>query len=438
MNAAESLTPPAETLPIEAHRPPAWLLDRCAQAAAEFAQRGYPDPRHEEWKYTKLRTLKNQSFVTASHAPMLDAADLERCTWPDLPSHRLVFVDGIYQPALSEPGDLPAGVQITSLAQAIAAGAVGLEAVLGTLVDAQYSSFAACNLAQLFDGALIQLAPDTSLQQPVHLLFIHSAQPTPQIYHPHSVIQAGQGSKAHILEHHLGLPGAQGFCNSATEIHIGANATVEHTLLQEHSEASYHIGNLFIRAQRDSRLISHNINLGGRLTRHDLNVDLCEPGAEAVLNGLFVVSGTQHTDTHTRIHHRAPHTRSEETYRGIADDQGRGVFKGRVLVARDAQKIEAHQHNANLLLSDKAEIDTKPELEIYADDVRCSHGATIGQLDPQSLYYLQSRGINRETARDMLIFAFADEVIQRLPLAPLATHIEHALQTRLPEGAGVN
>jgi Fe-S cluster assembly protein SufD len=188
-----------------------------------------------------------------------------------------------------------------------------------------------------------------------------------------------------------------------------------------------------VRQHRDSRFVSHNIQLGGRLARHDINAELAEPGAEVTLNGLFVVGGRQHMDTHTRIHHAAPHTNSLEGYRGVADGHGRGVFKGRVLVDRDAQKIDAQQSSANLLLSEHAEIDTKPELEIYADDVKCSHGATVGQLDKESLFYLRSRAIDAETARGLLVFAFADEVVERLDLAPIRERLEQRLVGRLPD-----
>jgi Fe-S cluster assembly protein SufD len=413
---------------------PSWLLDMKRAAFDRFADRGFPDPRHEEWKYTNVRPIATKAFADpAASAAELGSDQVNERLFDGLDARLMVFVNGLFRADLSAPGDPAEGVVIQSLAEAIRTTPQRVQSVLSQAASDEYSSFVALNTAFMGDGVLLELAPAAVLDRPLHLLFIATADAEPVACHPRILIHAGAGSEATVIEHYVGQAESAGFTNAVTEILAEANASIRHYLLQDQSQKAYHIGSLFARQHRDSRVLSNNINLGGRLARNDVNVTLAEEGAEAVLNGLFMTQGRQHTDNHTRIHHAAPHTRSEESYRGVADGHGRGVFKGRVLVARDAQKIEAHQNSANLLLSEHAEIDTKPELEIYADDVVCSHGATVGQLEDQSLFYLRSRGIDEETARGILVFAFADEIIERLDLAPIRAQLEQRIVGRLPD-----
>ena len=240
-------------------------------------------------------------------------------------------------------------------------------------------------------------------------------------------------TEATLIENYIGLDDANYFTNTVTEVSLADGANLQHYKVQQESLNSTHIGNLNVMQQKDSRLISHSISLGGSLVRNDIHSQLAAEGASVVLNGLYMTKGKQHIDNHTRVDHLKPNTHSEENYRGVMNDNSRAVFNGKVIVHPQAQKIEAHQHNANLLLSDNAEIDTKPELEIYADDVKCSHGATVGQLDQDMLFYLRTRAIDEETAKSLLTFAFVEEVISKITLAPLRERLEHLVVGQLPD-----
>ncbi|MFO7907818.1 MAG: Fe-S cluster assembly protein SufD, partial [Pirellulaceae bacterium] len=350
----------------------------------------------------------------------------------DLEPIQLVFEDGHLRADLSQVDPLPAGVQIRGLNNALHEDSNLLGPYLDAVAHDRFSPFPTLNTAFLTDGVLIHLAKGVTLERPLQLLLYGNADSEALWCHPRILIIAEEQAAATVIEQYVDAKGARGFTNVVTEIVAHAAAQVQHYLLQEHSDTAYHVGNVFVRQHRDSVVTSHNVNMGGRLVRHDLNIDLIEPGSEIHLNGLFLVGGRQHVDTHTRVHHAVPHTRSREEYRGIAQGHGRGVFKGRVLIQEGAQKTEAEQHSANLLLSDKAEIDAKPELEIYADDVKAAHGATVGQLDAESLYYLASRGIPRETARAMLVHAFAEQALERMALEPIREARRDRLSQRLP------
>ena len=413
---------------------PGWLAGRRQGAALRFAEAGFPDPRQEEWKYTNVRPIATKPFAAVTVDAPLAAETVAGFRFAGLDAYRMVFVDGRFRPEFSDLGGLPEGAAVRSLSEVLVSDPNLLEPLLGTLAHDRFSSFAAANTAFLSDGAVILLGQGVRLERPVHLVVLGTAGSPASWCHPRVLIHAAEGAEATVIEHYADLEGAAGFTNAVTELRAEAGARLRHYLLQDHADGAYHVGSVFIQQRRDSHVTSHNINLGGRLVRHDLNIDLTEAGAEVELNGLFLVGGRQHVDTHTRVHHSSPNTTSREQYRGIGQGHGRGVFKGRVLVERGAQKTDAQQHSANLLLSPNAEIDTKPELEIYADDVKCAHGATVGQLDETSLYYLRSRGIDEEHAREMLVFAFADEVLERMDIAPVRTDIEARLAARLPGG----
>lgn len=413
---------------------PQWLAAMRRTAFARFSASGFPDPRHEEWKYTNVRPIAAKAFAAPDEVPAaVDAGQLAALGVQGMDGHLVVLVNGRLSPGHCLLDGLPEGAYVRGLAETLAAEPERLEGLLGSVASDRNSSFAALNTAMMEDGVVIDLAPDTVIERPLHLLLVAGAGEPPVAAHPRILIRAGRGAQLTVVEHYAGLPGAKGFTNAVTEVLAESGAVIEHYRLQEEAESGYHVGALFVRQRRDSRYISHNIALGARLARTDIDVELAEPGAEVTLNGLFLPRGRQHQDTHTRVHHAAPHTRSNEGYRGIADGHGRGVFKGRVWVDRGAQKIEAHQNSANLLLSEQAEIDTKPELEIYADDVVCSHGATVGQLDAQALYYLRSRGLDPQTARGILVFAFAGEVVERMGLDALRGRVEERLLGSLPD-----
>lgn len=412
---------------------PAWLEMLRRDAMSRLQQSGFPDPRHEEWKYTRVQPLLAQPFVPAAElAGRLAMDELADLLPLPLAGPRLVLVNGFLREELSDLAALPGGVEIHGLKQQLQADPDALRESLGRLAEDRHSPFVSLNEALFEDGLQLRVDAGTVVEQPLQIVHVLTAEAEPQLAHPRLLLVLGESAELTLLEHFVGQPQAAGFANAVAEVELGANAGLRHYRLQNLPDSAYLVADLHLRQQRDSRYDGHGVDLGGRLARQDINISLAEPGARTRLNGLYLAGARQHVDNHVRVHHEAPHTYSDSLYRGILGGPGRAVFKGRVLVARDAQKIEAHLNNANLLLSERAEVDTKPELEIYADDVICSHGATVGQIDEAALYYLRARGIEEATARNMLIFAFAEAVIGRLGLAELEGALETAILQRLP------
>ncbi len=400
-----------------------------------FGEAGFPTLRDEAWKYTALRRIERRAFRHDLPVEAPGSREIADLLVAGLDGPRLVFMNGRYVPALSSPGDGDGRIRIDSIAAALRDEGQGA-ARWGTLADPESHRFAALNQAFLGEGARISTAPGAAVDEPVYVIFLSVPAAAPVACHPRLVVEAAAGSSLTLVEHYVGLGGAEApnenLTNAVTELWLERGAKVCHYRLQQEADTASHIGGLFAELSRDARLESHNVNLGAALARQDLGIALVEPGAEALLNGLYHVDGRRHTDVHTRVDHRAPHTHSEEEYRGIVTDRGRAVFNGKAIIHRDAQKTDVRQANANLLLSEQAEVDTKPELEIYADDVKASHGATVGQLDEGALFYLLSRGIDPESARALLTFAFAETVIGRLQLAPVRRRIEQAVAGALP------
>lgn len=421
-----------------------WLAPVRQSAYAQLCSEGFPGTRDENWKYTDTRKLLKQLDDGALRpGPLAESTEtaFEGVQRFELDCHRMVFINGRFQANLSDTVEVD-GIDVMNIGAALDADADALEAMLAG--SAEYSragiannSFAAMNTALLDDGAFIKLAPNAELKKPLHLIFMSVAQTNGEqagvVANPRVVIAAGDNSRATIVESHLALEGAANFTNIVNDIAVAPGARVEHIKMLEGSDADQHISNTHARVHKDGEYVNHNIAIGGSFVRNDLHVALLEPGASTRLNGLFAMRGTQHIDNHLHVEHIAPRTFSDQFYRGVADDRGRGVFNGKVEVHKDAQKIEANQASNNLLLAKLAEIDTKPELEIYADDVKCSHGATIGQLDNNMLFYLQSRGIDAETARALLIYAFMDAVVARLPFPAIRAHLESQIVGRLPD-----
>jgi Fe-S cluster assembly protein SufD len=399
-----------------------------------FSEAGFPTLRDEAWKYTALRRIERRAFRQDLPVEAPGSREIAALLAEGLEGPLLVFLNGRYVPALSSPGDGDA-VRIDSLAAALRDDA-GAASRWGTLAEAGSHRFAALNQAFLGEGARIATTEGSEVEQPVYVVFLSVPAAEPVACHPRLVIEAAANSSLTLVEHYVGLGGEEqpneNLTNAVTELWLAPGARVEHYRVQREDPASHHVGGLFAELMRDARLASHNVNLGAALARQDLDVALIEPGAEVLLNGLYYVDGRRHTDVHTRVDHRAPHTRSEEEYRGIVTGRGRAVFNGKAVIHKDAQKSDVRQSNANLILSEHAEVDTKPELEIYADDVKASHGATVGQLDEAAFFYLLSRGLDRESARALLTFAFAETVIERLGLAPVRNQLEHAIAGALP------
>jgi Fe-S cluster assembly protein SufD len=409
-----------------------WLERIRAAALDAFAQRGFPTKHDEEWKYTSVAAFEKQAFLALPERD--DEADAvtiaRRFALDHAGGHLLVFHHGRHVPALSSPGTLPPGATLASLADMLTARPEALEPYLAD--EAPQSAFGDLNTAFMADGAWLHLKRGTVLEAPVHLLFLSTGAGAAS--HVRNLIVAEEGAQASVIEHYAGADGVVYFTNAVTRIFAADNAVVEHHKLQQESGAAFHVAGMQAIQQRDSRLASHSFSLGGALTRNDIATVFDATGCEAVLNGLYLADGSQHVDNHTRIDHRQPNGSSRENYRGVLDGRSHAVFNGKVIVHPGAQKTNAYQANHNLLLSREAEIDTKPQLEIFADDVKCNHGATVGRLDEAQLFYLRSRGIAEGVARNMLVHAFAYDVIERIRVASLRIRLEQILLARLPQG----
>ena len=410
---------------------PTWIAARRQAGAARFEALGFPTRRDEEWKYTDVRAIAQGNFALADNADF-SPAQAAAVTLP-ISAYRLTFVDGVFAPALSDLDALPQSVHVLPLSKALSENHEAVGGPLGRLTGVEFSSFAALNTAFMEEGAVVRIAPGTVVDKPIVLQFLSKANSTPVMSHPRILVEAGGRSEATLIEHYCGDQEAANFTNVVGEFMLDRGAIFNHYKLQEAPLGDMHIASMHVEQSRDSRYTSYNLNLGGALVRNDLISDLNGEGAETHFYGLFFGQGRQHVDNHTKVNHNAPLTFSNENYKGILDDRAHGVFNGKVYVKRDSQKIEGFQSNQNLLLSDRAQIDAKPELEIYADDVKCSHGTTTGQLDEEAIYALRTRGIDEATARGLLTLAFAGEVLDKVALDEIAERVELAVAGKLPE-----
>jgi Fe-S cluster assembly protein SufD len=407
----------------------AWLHPIRSAAIDRFAELGFPTLDDEEWRFTNLSPLTRVPFQATTRFD-LDAAaarKLDELLVRAGPGSRLVFVNGRYAAALSRPGRLPEGVVAGSLAAALERTPEQVKPHLARYALFQESTFVALNTAFLRDGAFVSIPKGKVIEEPIHLVFVATPEAKPTVAHPRSLILAGVNSQATVVESYLGLEEGVYFTNAVTEIVTAENAILDHYKVQQEGRQAFHISTTQLQQGRASNFRSHAITLGGGLVRNDINAFLGAPGSECTLNGLYLASGRQHVDNHTRIDHAQPHCTSHELYKGILDGQAHGVFNGKIYVHQDAQKTDAKQTNKTLLLSEDAVINTKPQLEIFADDVKCTHGATIGQLAGEAIFYLRSRGIGREQARSLLTFAFANDIIGRIHVAPIRTRLEEML-----------
>jgi Fe-S cluster assembly protein SufD len=416
----------------ETLRQPEWLRSKRKMAMERFADLGFPTTKQEAWRFTNVAPLARNVFKLAAAGSNGTADEALSPALLNDVAARLVFVNGQWSPKLSAVANLPKGVSVRSLAAALKSGDQGeLEGHLARYAEDADHAFTALNTAFIRDGALIQIADGRVLEKPIHVIFIRTEGARNTVSYPRTLVITGREVQAMVIEGHYGPAGETYFTNAVTEIVVGENASVEHVKLQEESDQAFHIATVQAHQERASRFHSHSISLGAALARHDINSVMAGEGAECTLNGLYQVAGTQHVDHHTRLDHAMPHCSSREYYRGILDGQSSGVFNGAIIVRKDAQKTDAIQSNKNLLLSEEAVINTKPELQILADDVRCTHGATIGQLDPDAIFYLRARGISLESARHLLTRAFANDVIARIRFEPARERLEARLLARL-------
>ncbi len=405
-----------------------WLSDLRSKANAQFEAVGFPTAKLEDWRFTNVASIARGKFVTSPNG--LARGEAFRSAF-FAKGVRLTFVNGHFAPALSSVAGLPAGVAYMSLAAALADPAESKYVEKHLAKYAAYGdpsqAFVALNTGHLEDGAYLRVPAGVLLDAPVYACFIAVGDGTAA--HPRSLVIAERGSRVSFVEQYLG--NAATLTNTVTEVVAGENSIVEHYKLQQESGTAFHVGTLQVQQARSSNVTDHSVSLGAKIARNDLNFVLDGEGAEAVLNGLYLPTGEQHVANHSRIEHAQPHCPSRELYKGILDGKSSAVFNGGIVVRQLAQKTDAKQSNKNLLLSDEATINTKPQLEIWADDVKCTHGATIGHLDTQMLFYLRSRGIGEASARSILTFAFANELLHRMKVPEVRERLEKAVLAKL-------
>lgn len=409
-----------------------WLKSIRQQAVKQFSNQGFPSLRAEEWRYTNVAAIEKKLFspVLRAESGAVDFEGLKQNLLADAWS--VVLVDGHFSESLSSLDGLPATVKIVNMATALEEQADILECYFSRAVDSMEHGFVAFNTAWFSDGIFIHVPATVVLEKPVQIL--HVVTQAGFMANTRHIIAVDESAEAKVIETFVGCDEA--YCSAAVmEVFVGQNADLSLYKLQMEGNKAYHFGGIYVKQARDSRFSHHNFALGGLLARSDIHTDM-EQAAECDLNGLSLGEKRQHIDNHTRINHLQPHAVSRELYKAVLNQRARSVFQGRVLVAEQAQKTDSDMHNHNLLLSDEAEADTKPQLEIYADDVKCAHGVTIGQLDEQSIFYLQSRCVDKETAKNMLTFAFANEMVEKIKLKSLHDKILQQLLLRFPQ-AGI-
>jgi Fe-S cluster assembly protein SufD len=407
---------------------PEWLRRLRREGFERFLALGFPTTRVEDWKYTDVSEIARRAFRVAEGPPP-SATDLESLRLGL--GTELVFWNGRLVPGASRWSSLPSGVRVGSLAEAIREADGLVREHLGRYAVPDVATFVALNLGFLRDGAFVHLPRGVSLPEPLHLVFVSSPARANEMSCPRILVVLEEGTEATIVESWIGNAEETFLANPVTEVSLGSGASLTHVRVLEETGRIHHVAAVVVRQERSSRLRSHVVTFGASLARIDLETVLDAEEAEANLDGLYVADGTTHVDHHTTIDHRRPGGTSRELYKGILDGRATGVFNGKVYVRPGAAKTDAHQLNKNLLLSDDAEVDTKPQLEIFTDDVKCSHGAAIGRLDEQALFYLRSRGIGADEARALLVRAFANEIVERVPVEVLRGRLREALAGRL-------
>ena len=421
-------------LGADAARQPAWLRALRERAFARFCEAGFPTTKHEDWRFTNVNAIAQTPFHLARDARQSRAIygeTLEACRIPGA-ACQLVFLNGRFAAELSDLGSLPQGVRVGSLAQAIAQDGKSFEAHLGRYVNMDRDAFCALNTAFMEDGAYVYLPRRTVLEAPICFLFISLPGDRPEMTNPRNLIVAEDATEASVVEDYVSLGSGAFFSNVVTELVAGEDAVISHYLIEREDRQAFNVSTLRTQQGRSANVSSHSVLLGGGLVRNNVHPVLGGEGGECLINGLFMGNGSQHMDNYMLVEHASPHCSSRQFYNGILDGHSHGVFHGRIIVHKDAQKTDAKQTNRNLLLSDDAQIDTKPQLEIYADDVKCTHGATIGQVDENALFYMRSRGIDEPSARGLLLLAFANECLDRMTCRPVRDYLRDLVQGWLP------
>ncbi len=413
-----------------------WLQGHRDAANRSLTNSGFPTRKMEDWKYTDVSSIleKNYTFNKSIPPEGIDSI-LSSARIAELECHDLVFINGIFSRSHSNLDALPEDVVIGSLSELITSHHDRISHFLNRENRHEKNGFGALNTSLIEDGAVVIIDNNVALDKPVNLVFVSTSDTDEVAQNIRNLIVVGTHARADVIETYYGPDSTNYFTNTVTEAYLEDGAGLNHYKLTEEGLDGYHVGNFFVEQKQNSSLNAYQVSIGGKLARSDLDINLAGPNAEATIYGLYMGEGKQHIDHHTTVNHSSPNTRSNETYRGVLGDKARGVFNGKIIVAKDAQKTEAHLSNANLLLSSEAEVDTKPELEIYADDVKCSHGATIGRLDDTMLFYLRSRAIDEEIARSLLTFAFAEDVIDKIHYPQIINRLQKKVIGKLPDSS---
>ncbi|HEV7643490.1 MAG TPA: Fe-S cluster assembly protein SufD [Pyrinomonadaceae bacterium] len=404
---------------------PVWLKSIRKQAFKFFTENGFPTPRNEEWKYTNTAPIAKQEF--SFETGKVETEVVKNFTYDESAQNTLVFIDGIFAQEFSRVDGQFSAVTLNAAFKDEELVKV-VEAKLGKAADFKKNGFAALNSAFLDEGFLLHVPQNTQVKEPIHLLFISTGG---KISFPRVLVAAEKGSDVLLIESFVSAGPGPAFTNAVTEIFVEDNARVTHHRIQKENAESFHIGTTQAVLARDSYYDSTNINFGAALSRHDTGMVFTAEGAECFIDGLYMLNGSQHADTHSIIDHAVPHCTSHQTYKGVLGDRSHAVFNGKVFVGENARGTNAEQSNKNLLLSNEARIDTKPQLEIFNDDVKCAHGATVGQLEDEEVFYLLSRGLHRDLARNLLTYGFAEEVINKIEIGSIKEELDEAVLNRL-------
>jgi len=421
-----------EVQSLSAGHQPRWLRKLREDAFTRFSEVGFPTTRVEDWRFTNVSAIAETPFRLARNGRGSISRQQIGLFSIAAVACRLVFVNSHFAAELSSVVKLPDGICIRSLAKVLEENSGALEPYLGQYLDTQRDAFCALNTAFLEDGAYVHIGKGIAIDEPIHLLFI-SDENSASASHPRNLIVAEEGSQVAVIEEYVSLGREPVLCNSATELVARDGAVVSHYRIEREHSRAFSISTLRIEQARNANIASHSVLIGGGLVRNNVHPVMSGAGGECLINGLFIGTGRQHLDNYMLVEHASPHCSSRQFYNGILDDRAHGVFHGRIVVRKDAQKTDAKQTNRNLLLSDNAQIDTKPQLEIFADDVKCTHGATIGQIEESAIFYLRSRGIDELSARQLLLLAFAGECLERMSTRSVRTHIEGLIHGRLSE-----
>ncbi len=411
-----------------------WFRENREKAIHAFKKLGFPTIHDEDWRFTSLAPIERTVFrLMPNGKPKLTRNDIAPFVFSDSLRNQLVFIDGRFSVELSSQ-DTNGGVRISNLTKALIDYQDLLSEHLTRYADFEHEALTALNTAFMEDGAFVLIPKGVLLSEPIHLLYISTINDVPSLSNPRNLIILEDNSQANIIEHYVSLGSNVYFSNVVTEVVIGENSTLDHYMIEIESAKAYNVSTLRVEQKRNSSLNSHSLLLGGSLVRNNVHPVLAGEGCHSFINGLFMSRDRQHMDNYMKVEHASPNCDSRQLYNGVLDGKSRGVFHGRIIVHKDAQKTDAKQTNRNLLLSDSAQIDTKPQLEIYADDVKCTHGATIGQLDENAIFYIRSRGLSEESAREMLLHAFASKSLESMKVKEIRDYVERLVTEWFAKG----